>query len=93
VASYTVGGWSFIKPLEGVTVYVKSEGTMACFRGGGWEIGRVRGSQLIVNGQQVVGARGSAIVPASGGTTVDVEARAVIDGILGALREHGLIQA
>jgi len=93
VASYTAGGWRFINPLDGMTLYVKSEGTTACFRGGAWEVGLVRGSQVIVNGQQVVGARGSAIVPASGGTTVDVEARAVIDGILGALREHGLIQA
>ena len=46
---------------------------------------------MVIAGQQVVGSRLPAIAEATGGSTIDTEARAVIDAILGALREHGLI--
>jgi hypothetical protein len=76
-----------------MTVYAMSAATTASFRASAWEVGSVRASQLIVNGQQVVGARASAIADATGGATVDAEARATIEDILEALRGHGLIQA
>lgn len=44
-----------------------------------------------VAGTKVVGAQAGAITDPSGGVTVDVEARAAIVSILGALRTHGLI--
>lgn len=44
-----------------------------------------------VGGQQVAGARQSAISDASGGTTVDSEARTAINALLAACRSHGLI--
>jgi len=93
IASYTDGGWRFIDPVEGMAVYVKATGTMAVFRTGAWDVGGVRASQLIVNGQQVVGTRKPGIASAAGGSTVDVEARAAIEAILDVLRGHGLIAA
>ena len=92
IAAYTSGGWRFITPPEGTTAYVRSSSIWATFRAGAWELGTMRGSSLVVNGQQVVGSRGAAIASPSGGITVDSQARAAIDLILGALRQHGLIQ-
>jgi hypothetical protein len=42
---------------------------------------------------QVVGPRAAAVSPPSGGPVVDSEARVTIEAILGALREHGLIDS
>jgi len=44
-----------------------------------------------VSGTQVVGARQAAIPDASGGATIDVEARAALNQLLAELRTHGLI--
>ena len=51
----------------------------------------IRGASLLIDGQQVVGPKDSAIESPSGGTVVDSEARAAIDALLGTLRRHGLI--
>jgi hypothetical protein len=93
VAAYTSGGWRFVAPLDGMTVYVKAENCWANYRLGDWEMGILRGSTIVIGGQQVVGSRATAIASATGGTTVDTEARATIDQILAALRHHGLIDA
>jgi hypothetical protein len=53
----------------------------------------LRGEMLLIGGQQVIGARAAAILGPSGGSVVDAEARASVDAILDALREHGLIGA
>lgn len=45
----------------------------------------------MVAGEQVVGPRLASIADPSGGTIVDVEARAGIAAILNRLRQHGLI--
>ena len=93
VAGYSTGGWRFIAPLEGMSAYVEASGVWANYRSGAWELGTLRGSSIVVDGQQVVGARTSAITSATGGTIVDEEGRAVIDQILVALRTHGLIES
>lgn len=93
LAAFTEGGWRFVPAFEGLNVQVKSTGTRASFRAGEWDFGSLRGSKLIVDGQQVVGPRESAIEPATGGATVDAEARAAIGKILDTLRSHGLIEA
>jgi hypothetical protein len=91
VAAFTSGGWRFVVPIEGMTFYVKSAGAWANYRLGSWEVGIVRGSSVVIGGQQVLGSRAAAIASASGGTTIDMQARSTIDQILGALRQHGLI--
>lgn len=93
VAAFTSGGWRFYAPQEGMAAYVRSGSTAAVFRAGNWELGQVRGSALLMDGQQVVGPQAAPIPAPSGGTTVDASARAVIGQILAALREHGLIAA
>ena len=78
IAGYTSGGWRFIGPQEGVSAYVKSSGQTANYREGAWEI---------------VGGRLGPISSPAAGSNVDVEARAAIDQILTALRQHGLIES
>ena len=92
IAAFSDGGWRFIGPVEGMRIYVKATETIAVFRAGAWEIGSVRCSQVIVEGQKVIGARGGAIASVTGGSTVDIEARATIESILSRLRAHGLIE-
>jgi hypothetical protein len=91
LAAFTSGGWRFIAPVEGMAAYVKASATWAAYRQGAWEIGVVRGSSLMLGGQQVVGSRAAAIAAPSGGTTVDSQARTAIGLILAALHQHGLI--
>jgi hypothetical protein len=91
IAGYTAGGWRFVGSVDGLQAMDKASGQVVTFAGGAWEIGHVRASKLSVGGDQVVGARQAAIADPTGGTTVDVEARAVIGEILAAVRAHGLI--
>ena len=81
----------FARSLEGMVFYDRSSGVSTTFREGGWETGIVRGSSLLIDGQQVVGPRDAAIDSPTGGTVVDSEARAAIDALLDRLRRHGLI--
>ena len=92
LAGYSAGGWRFIPPVEGTTVFVRSTATWALYREGAWELGTLRGSSLLIDGQKVVGSRASAITAPAGGSNIDVEARATIGEILSALRQHGLIE-
>jgi hypothetical protein len=91
VAEFTTAGWRLIQPQEGMTFYVRSSGIWAVYRAAAWELGQLRGSALLVAGQQVVGSRAAAIASATGGATIDAEARGVLDQILAAMRQHGLI--
>jgi len=61
------------------------------YRAGAWELGIVRGSNLVLGGVQVVGGQAAAIPNPTGGTTTDSEARTAVGQILAALRQHGLI--
>ncbi|MFL6752186.1 MAG: DUF2793 domain-containing protein [Sphingomicrobium sp.] len=92
LAGFSTGGWRYVVPVEGMSVYVRSTGTSAVYRSGAWEIGALRGSSLMIGGQQVVGSRAGPIAAPSGGTTADPEARAAIALILDAMRQHGLIE-
>ena len=53
----------------------------------------LRARWIEVDGEQVVGAREPGIPSPAGGSTVDLEARATIQSLLGALRRHGLIES
>jgi hypothetical protein len=93
LAGYTSGGWRFISATDGMSAYVKTTGTWANYRSGAWGLGTVRGTSLVLDGLQVVGSRLAALAGPSGGTNVDAEARASINQILVALRQHGLIES
>ena len=92
LAAFTSGGWRFIAPIDGMAAYVRASSLWAAFRSGAWELGVLRGSSVVLAGQQVLGARASAIPSPTGGSTVDAEARSAIALILGAIRQHGLIE-
>lgn len=91
IAAWTSGGWRFISPAEGMTLLERSSGTFATFRNGAWEPGILRGTSVLIGGEQVVGTRGAAIESPAGGAVVDVEARAALSAILDTMRQHGLI--
>ena len=91
LAGWTEGGWRFLAAREGMAAWSRADGAIACFSGGGWTVGRLSGTRLVLAGDAVVGARRPAIATPSGGGVVDAEARAAIAAILAALREHGLI--
>lgn len=93
VAAYTNDGWRFVVPVEGMRLYVKSTSLCSLYRAGNWEIGVVRGANVVIGGEQVVGARQGAIASPAGGATTDSEARAAVDQILNAMRAHGLIES
>lgn len=91
LAAFTAGGWRFMTPVDGMTVEVRASAQPATYRQGAWELGILRGTSLMLGGQQVVGGRGPAIASPSGGSTVDSQARVALGLVLDALRQHGLI--
>lgn len=91
LAIWTAGGWRFITATPGLSVWVEDRQLWAVYQGTEWVIGVVQAARLVVDGQQVVGARGLPISPPVGGGTVDAEARSAIAAIIDRLTEHGLI--
>lgn len=91
LACYSSGGWRFLSPAEGPSAYVKTQGEFGFFRAGAWEFGVVRGTKVMLGGQQVIGVRAAAVATPSGGSVIDAEARSAIASILAAMRQHGLI--
>jgi hypothetical protein len=91
LGAFTGGGWRFIEPVIGMSVLVKTEGILAVFGSNGWETGTIRGDRMLVDGLQVIGARGAAVPDPSGGATVDEEVRVAVAQLLAVLRQHGLI--
>ena len=81
----------FSRSIDGLAAVVRSSGSTAVYGNGAWEIGKLRGSEVIVDGVKVVGSRQAAIRAPAGGSTTDAEARTAIGAILAALRAHGLI--
>lgn len=91
VAGWTAGGWRFVTPREGMTLWSATDGCAASYTGGQWRVGSLAGRRVEVGGVQVVGGRAAAITSPSGGAVVDAEARTALAAILTALRTHGLI--
>ncbi len=91
IAGWTPGGWRFVGSRDGMSAWSIADGQIARFVGGAWTLGVLAGSRVSIGGNDVVGARRAAIPAPAGGTVVDMEARAAIGAILGALRGHGLI--
>ncbi len=91
LAVFTGGGWRFVAPGVGMSVWSIAAGRYLRWDGGGWRDGELVGARLSIAGLQVVGARAAAVPDASGGTTIDTQARATLAALLAALRGHGLI--
>lgn len=91
LAHFIGGAWAFYTPDDQYCVWLKDEYIYARWTGSAWEAGILAGSAVQIGGVQVVGGQQAAIADASGGTTVDSEARAAINALLAACRAHGLI--
>lgn len=91
IAAFGDGGWRFIAPREGLSVWVKSKSASATFKAGAWEYSVIRGDRVVIGGIPVLGSQQAAIRTPSGGTSVDTEARTALGQVLAALRAHGLI--
>lgn len=90
-ACFTSGGWRYISPRKGMRVGVVDAQSVHIYDGLTWTIDPLRSDALYLDDVKVIGTRQSAIANASGGSTIDTEARAAINAILAALRNHGLI--
>ena len=91
IAGWTDGGWRFIVPVEGMTVWDLARKLTWRWSGAEWRPGEIMGTRLILGGTQVVGSQGAAIAAPAGGDVADTEARSAVVSILAALRLHGLI--
>jgi hypothetical protein len=90
LALATAGGWRFLTPVTGMSMWDKAAGFERRWTGTAWSDGKVAAAGLAVGGQQVVGPRLPALAEPAGGTVADVEARAAIAALIVALRSHGL---
>jgi len=97
------GGVDFVASNTAITLEITNATTAraalgAAAAGVNTDITQLNGASQVdvsgeykVSGTQVVGAQQPAIPNATGGTTVDVEARAALNQLLAELRTHGLI--
>ncbi|WP_321397415.1 DUF2793 domain-containing protein [Emcibacter sp.] len=93
VALRVGSAWIFYEAFDGMRFWVRDTDMFTLFRAGMWQSGIVNGAQVSVNGQQVLGERAAAINDASAGQVIDAEARLAINALLGACRNHGLIES
>ncbi len=91
IASDGEGGWRFVQPVSGCLAWVADLGVFAVRTDAGWLSDAWPARALRIGGNDMLAAVASAIPDASGGATVDAEARAAILSILNVLRYMGLI--
>ena len=92
LATWTDGGWRFVAPVPGMTVWRVDAGYLLHWTGAAWSDGIWPAAALTIGGQQVVGPRLETVPSPSGGTIIDTEARAAVEALIVALRTHGLIE-
>lgn len=90
IAQWTEGGWRFVTPFDGFSIWVRASGLRWNRESGVWSTS-LEGSALRIEGKQVVGAQQGAISLPIGGNVQDAEARATIALIIASLAAHGLI--
>lgn len=93
LAGWTEGGWRFVAPPPGMTVWSKADRVDARFDGSRWTIGKMVANRLVLGGFPMLGPPQPAIAAPANGSVVDAEARATIATILVALQTLGLISA
>lgn len=91
LAGWTEGGWRFVAPIEGMTVWIRERAIAACYAGGTWRIGEIAATRVSVDGARVLGPRQAGVPDPAGGDVIDIQARAALSALLAALRNHGLI--
>jgi hypothetical protein len=79
IAAWTVGGWRFVVPREGMLAWVATTGRFARFGGNMWHRGAPLGAAIPLE------------PIASGGAVVDAEARTAIASLQATLTDLGLV--
>jgi len=92
VAIRTAGGWRFLVPVPGMSVWDGAAGYRRHWTGSAWSDGKLPVAGILIAGKQVLGSRLAAVPSPSGGTTIDAEARAAIAALTVALKTHGLTE-
>lgn len=92
LAGWTAGGWRFVVPRDGMTLWIVADGLFARYGDGAWRIGDYPATSVTIAGNRVLGERQGAIANPAGGSVIDAESRAALGAILTALRAHGLIE-
>ncbi|MFW2850555.1 DUF2793 domain-containing protein [Sphingomonas sp. TX0543] len=92
LAAWTSGGWRFLTPQPGMTVWSVPDSLPVRYEAGGWRSGDIRGARLMIEGKQVIGPQAAAIPDPTGGVVIDAQARDALNTILATLREHGIIE-
>lgn len=90
LASWTNAGWRFVAPDVGYSVWDRTADYSLRWTGREWAAGELRGTKLLISGQPVVSERQPHVPSPSGGSIIDVEARAAIDALIATLMSHGL---
>jgi hypothetical protein len=85
-------GWSFVAPLDGCIAFLRDEGLFVHYAAGQWHDAWVVQS-LVVGGLTLSGGAATVVPDPSGGTVIDVEARAALSQLLTTLRTTGLVAA
>lgn len=93
IGGWTSGGWRFLAPFEGMQVWSVADSVMVRREGMNWVMGTVTASVVKVAGIQVVGSQRPRVLAPFGGSTVDMQARAVIAALIAGLESHGLFSA
>ena len=91
LAGWTDGGWRFLLPRIGLSVWSRSDDCRCDWDGNQWRLGRVAARFLMIEGKKVVGAQRPGIAPPAGGQVVDSEARLALKAVIEALQAHGLL--
>lgn len=91
LAGWTAGGWRFLAPHPGMTVWRIEDGLTARYQDGAWRIGEVCAASIVIAGSPMLAAQQMPIAGASGGSTIDLQAREVLEAVLETLRNHRLI--
>jgi hypothetical protein len=92
LAGWTAGGWRFVAPRPGMTVWRSTDGLTARFADGAWHIGAVRGARLVLNGEELLSSPQAPISAPIEGEIIDRQAREAIEAVLETLRVHHLIR-
>jgi Protein of unknown function (DUF2793) len=91
LAGWTEGGWRYFAPESGMTAWLIPNALVARFQGDSWTVGEQVAACVVIDGEQVVGARRPAIADPAGGSVIDAESRSALASLLAAIRSHGLI--
>lgn len=92
LVGWTAGGWRFVAPRSGMTVWRSTDGLTARFADVAWHICAVRAATLVLNGEELLASPQAPISAPFEGEIIDRQAHEAIEAVLETLRVHHLIR-